>query len=74
MPEFHPKDTHYQFGGRLATTGKTLIDESDEIVEQAHHRVGEFCNTHQYQTSQSQLGTPQQGRKQQKMLIHQHLM
>ena len=57
-------------GDRLCETGKTLLDESDEHTEQAHHRVTGFCNTHQYQTSNRQLGTPQQGKKQHKMIIH----
>ena len=57
-------------GDRQAETGKTLLEESDEHTEQAHHRVRGFCETHQYQTSLRQLGTPQQGKKQHSMIVH----
>ena len=57
-------------GERLYSTGKTLLQEADEHVEQAHHRVREFCEAHQYNTNNSQLGTPSQGRKQHRMVVH----
>ena len=57
-------------GDRLSTTGETLLKESNEHVEKAHHRVFEFGNIHQYQTSIRQLGTPNQGKKQHSMVVH----
>ena len=55
---------------RLRQTGDTLVDESDEHTEQAHHRVEEFCQTHQYQCSHKQIGSLQQGKKQHSMIVH----
>ena len=57
-------------GDRLSETGNTLLEESDEHTEQAHHRVRGFCESHQYQSSPRQLGTPQQGKRQHTMIVH----
>ena len=46
------------------------VFKCDEHTEQAHHRVRVFCHTHQYQTSNRQLGTPNQGKKQHSMIVH----
>ena len=55
---------------RLRQSGETLVDESDEHTEQAHHRVKEFCQTHQYQCSYRQIGSFLQGKKQHSMFVH----
>ena len=54
----------------LRQTGETLVDESYEHTEQAHYRVKEFCQTHQYQCSHRQIGSFLQGKKQHSIIIH----
>ena len=57
-------------GEVLKSTGKTLLQEADEHIEQAHHRVREFCEAHLYTSQNSQLGTQNQGLKQHRMVVH----
>ena len=54
----------------LRETGKTLHDESDEVVEQAHFRVQHFEKIHGYQTSNRKMITSSAGGKQQRMMEH----
>ena len=54
----------------LRETGKTLHDESDEVVEQAHFRVQHFERTHGYETSDRKMMTTNAGEKQQRMMEH----
>ena len=54
----------------LSETGKTLHDESDEVVEQAHFRVQHFEKIHGYQTSDRKMTTSNAGGKQQRMMEH----
>lgn len=54
----------------LKDTGKTLHDESDEPVEQAHYRVKNFEQRHGYETSDRKMRTPNAGRRQQRMIEH----
>ena len=54
----------------LRDTGKTLHDESDEPVEQAHYKVKAFEDRHGYHISDRKMMTPNAGRRQQSMIEH----
>ena len=54
----------------LRDTGKTLHDESDEPVEQAHYKVKAFEDRHGYHISDRKMMTPNAGRRQQSMMEH----
>ena len=54
----------------LKETGKTLHDESDEPVEQAHYRVNDFEKKHGYYVSDRKMATSNAGIRQQRMMEH----
>ena len=66
--KIHIIDTHLL--EVLRDTGKTLHDESDEPVEQAHYKTKAFEVRHGYHISDRKMMTPNAGRRQQSMMEH----
>ena len=55
---------------KLEETQETLLKETDELIKQAHSRVKTFFQRHQYQCVLRNVGSPQQGKKQHKEIVH----
>ena len=54
----------------LRDTGKTLHDENDKPVEQAHFKVKAFEHRHGCHISDRKMMTPTAAERQQDMMVH----